>query len=108
MTTLPRVALYARTAQASSAIVIDHQLAELRAFCDERDWPVAAIYQDTGKTRVSLRKMLDHARQTPDSFEAIVVRDVARISRQQSEVVTFMKEINKLGIQLAIVHGPQA
>ncbi len=97
------VALYARSAVAGfGENGIEAQLAELRAYCEKRGWVVTVDYSDAGKSRQGLGSLLEAIRTGSRAFDAILVRDIQRISRDTAEIATFMNKINAANIELVV------
>lgn len=97
------VALYARSAVAGFGDNgIKSQLAELRAYCEKRSWAVTADYSDAGQSRQGIDSMLEAIQTGSHAFDAILVRDIQRISRDTAEVATFMNKIDGANIELVV------
>jgi DNA invertase Pin-like site-specific DNA recombinase len=67
----------------------ENQLAGIRTFADERGFEVVCVYEDAGRSGITLegrdamRRLLDDVREGRADFEAILVYDVSRWGRFQ-------------------------
>ena len=80
-------AIYARySTDRQDARSIDDQVRRCRRFAEERDYRIAAEYSDAARSgatldRDGMRRLLAAARARPAPFEAVLVDDLSRLSR---------------------------
>jgi site-specific DNA recombinase len=88
-----KVAIYARISTDRGEQNIKQQVAHVRSFCKRKGYEIYKVYKDekTGKTkqRNDYQKMLLHWEQ--GKFEALVVQDVDRLTRNYYDGVALEK-----------------
>lgn len=100
---MKRVAIYARVS--TNDQTTENQLRELQHVALRRNWEVVEIYQDQGLSgakgrdqRPAFDKLLKDA--TKRRFDIIVSWSVDRLGRSLQHLVSFMSEIEALGVGL--------
>ncbi len=102
-----RVALYARHSTAGQDRSVPAQIHRLRAVATAGDATVVAEYADeavTGavlRTRAAVQDMLANA--ADGDFEAVLIEDLSRISRDQADVATIHKHLSFHDVALVSV-----
>jgi len=100
------VALYARySTDRQDSRSIEDQLRRCRAWAKGHDFQVAAEYQDAAQSGASLNRagmqhLLAAARSKPRPFEAILVDDLSRLSRDFIDTLNLRRELLALGVAL--------
>ncbi len=85
--TTPAAAIYARySTDRQDARSIDDQLRRCRRFAEERGYSVAVEFSDAAQSgatldRAAMQRLLAAARARPPAFEAVLVDDLSRLSR---------------------------
>lgn len=82
---------------------IEYQLTEIRRYCAENGITITATYTDKAKSgtnvdRSDFQKMLDAAQRK--EFDAVVIYDITRGSRDVADWFSFRKEMMRLGIRV--------
>jgi DNA invertase Pin-like site-specific DNA recombinase len=101
-----RAALYARVST-SAGQHPEMQIAELRAYCQRRDWIVSGEFVDAGvsgarERRPELDRMMLVARRR--EFDAVVVFRYDRFARSLRQLVNALAEFDALGIAFVSLH----
>lgn len=102
--TISRVALYIRVSTEEQALEgwsVDAQERVLREFCMGKNWQIAQVYKDEGRTgtntnRPGFQSMLRDARD--GKFDAIVVHKLDRFSRNLVDVLMTLDDLQKKGV----------
>jgi DNA invertase Pin-like site-specific DNA recombinase len=101
-----RAALYARVSTSAGQDPIV-QLRELREYCENRGWQIAAEFTDVGvsgakERRPQLNELLAACRRR--RFDAVVVYRYDRFARSLRQLVNALGEFEALGIQFISLH----
>ena len=101
-----RAALYARVSTSAGQDPIV-QLRELREYCQNRGWQIAAEFSDVGvsgakERRPQLDELLAGCRRR--SFDSVVVYRYDRFVRSLRQLVNALAEFEALGIQFVSLH----
>ena len=102
-----QAAAYARySTQNQTANSIAYQMEAIRKYCDEHDITIVATFSDEGESatntdRPGFQEMLAAAHRR--EFDAIVVYDISRGSRDVGDWFSFRKEMMLLGVQVIAV-----
>ena len=106
-----RVALYARHSTVAQDRSVPAQLARCRDVAKQNAAIVVAEYADKAKTgavletRPEAKSLLEHAEQ--GAFEAVLIEDLSRVSRDQADVATIYKVLTFHGVALiSVTEGP--
>ena len=98
-----RVAIYARVSTTSQTV--DNQIQELRAVASRLNYEIVAVFADQGISgskgrdqRPALDDLLKRA--TRREFDLIMVWSIDRLGRSIQHLVSFLNEIQALGIDL--------
>jgi DNA invertase Pin-like site-specific DNA recombinase len=102
LTTIIRVALYARVSTLNHHQDPELQLAELREYCLRRGWQSVAEYVDKGvsgskESRPALNRLMADAKQR--KFDVIVVWKLDRFARSLKHLVVALAEFESLGVE---------
>ncbi len=100
-----RVAIYARVSTSNQTV--ENQLAELRIVAERNQWNVVAEFSDNGISgtkgrdqRPAFDDLLKRA--TRREFDLIMVWAIDRLGRSIQHLVSFMTEIQSLGVDLYV------
>lgn len=100
-----RVALYARVS--TTAQTVENQLGELRAIAHRQGWHIVAELTDNGISgakgrlqRPAFDELLKRA--TRRQFDLIMVWAIDRLGRSIQQLVSFMNDLQALGIDLYV------
>lgn len=110
------IAIYARSAREEPQHVFSHvstQISELVAVCRSVGAAVAATFTDPATGDLSLdrpgmRALLKAAAVRPRGFNAVLVRDTARLSRNAIDVAILIERLGKLGVAVVIPNNGDA
>ena len=104
-----RAAIYARfSTDLQSDRSIDDQVALCRRWADRNSYEVVAEYSDRARTGTSilgrdgLLRLMDDAR--AGAFDAIVVEELDRLSRDQEDLPHIHKRMTHIGVEIVSVH----
>ena len=97
--TAPKVALYVRVS--TSDQTCENQLLELRRYCGARGWDIASEFRDEGvsgtkERRPALDRLAADARAR--RFDVLICWRLDRLGRSLKHLVTFLEELQHLGI----------
>lgn len=97
---IKKCAIYARVSTPDQCI--DNQLYDLRIFAEQRGFEVTAEYTDVGISgskarRPGLDRMLKDARRR--KFQVVIVSAFDRVARSTKHFLTFVDELDSLGIE---------
>jgi len=100
-----RVALYSRVSTHEQNASM--QIAELRAYCQRRQWDVAEEFTDTGvsgskESRPALNRLLVDAKRR--KFDCVLVYRYDRFARSLRQLVNALSEFDALGIHFVSLH----
>ena len=106
-----RCAAYARiSTDRQNPLSIEDQFRKCREFADRQGWAFAEAhaYSDealsgAGTDRPGLARLLRAALSTPAQFEAILVDDTSRLSRNKAAIETIFEKLNFAGVRLVAV-----
>jgi site-specific DNA recombinase len=106
-----RCAAYARySSEKQNSVSIDDQLRKCREHATRQGWRLLedCVYSDealsgAGADRPGLRALLDSALATPRAFDAVLVDDTSRISRNQGDVFRIFERLNFAGVRVVAV-----
>ncbi len=104
-----KTAIYVRVStdeQAKEGISMDAQIQKCKSYCDARDWEATQIYTDAGQSAGTMNrpavqqliKDLDHGK-----FQNILVYKFDRFSRNLRDLISFLDNIKKKGINFTSV-----
>lgn len=100
---IPRAAIYARrSTEEHQAASIATQVESATLFCAARGWQLAATYTDDGvsgsefERRPGLNTLLGATK----DFDVLVVRDLDRIGRDQTQVPLFLERLHAKGVEV--------
>ncbi|WP_339192768.1 recombinase family protein [Paenibacillus sp. FSL W8-1287] len=105
-----RVALYARTNQASNepnANSIEHQLDTMKAQCEREGKEIAAIFIDEGvsgndlEQAHSMKKLLKEAAE--GKFDEVLVHDLSRLGRKTVDVLGIVSELERIHVKVRLL-----
>jgi DNA invertase Pin-like site-specific DNA recombinase len=102
---MKRAAIYARVSTNSQNP--DMQLAELRAYCQNRGWQVVGEFVDTGisgskEKRPALDRLVALCRKR--ALDAVVVYRYDRFARSLRQLVNALEEFRSLGVDFVSLH----
>ena len=104
-----RAAAYARySTDNQDENSIAYQMAAIKEYCAQHDITITARYADEAKTGTNIQRadFLEMERAaTAGEFEAIVIYDISRGSRDVADWFQFRKDMMRLGIQVISVSG---
>lgn len=103
-----RVAIYARSASETTSYPTSHvstQIAELEGLCEQRRWRVSDCYVDRGTSGMStvrkgLHDLFRDAEARPRLFDAVLVRDLSRLSRSIKVAVALVEHLQAFGLEV--------
>jgi DNA invertase Pin-like site-specific DNA recombinase len=100
-----RVALYSRVS--TSEQNADMQIAELRAYCQRREWQIVEEFTDSGvsgskESRPALNRLLADAKRR--NFDCVLVYRYDRFARSLRQLVNALTEFDALGIAFVSLH----
>ena len=99
-----KAAAYARySTDNQTANSIAYQIAEIQKYCSEHDIMISATYTDEGETgtnlmRPGMQALLSAAQR--HEFDAVVIYDISRGSRDVSDWFSLRKDMMRLGIKV--------
>lgn len=104
MLTAAAYARYSTDKQTDNSIA--YQLTEIRAYCEDKQISIVATYTDEGQSgtntdRPGFLALMAAARQ--HAFDAVIVYDISRGSRDVADWFSFRKEMGRLGIRVVSV-----
>lgn len=107
-----KAALYLRVSteeQAEEGWSIDAQERALRTFCEDKHWHIVEVYKDEGRTgtntdRPGFKRMLRDAWER--KFDAIVVHKLDRFSRNLSDVLLTLTDLQSKGVSFVSATEP--
>ena len=98
-----RVAIYLRVSTGGQTT--ENQLQDLRAVAEQRGWEVVEVYADRGvsgakgrETRPAFDSLAKDAAR--GRFDVVAAWSLDRLGRSLHHVVSFMAELNELGVEL--------
>ncbi|HLW52957.1 MAG TPA: recombinase family protein [Candidatus Angelobacter sp.] len=96
-----RVALYARVSTSDKGQDPEMQLAELREYCERREWTIRREYVDSGisgakESRPELNRLMADAYRR--EFDTVLVWKVDRFGRSLKGLVTSLADLHALGV----------
>ncbi len=102
------VALYARVStskQAEKDLSIPDQLRQMREWCKQQGYPIAAEYVEPGASatddrRPVFQQMITDSCFSPSPFEGIVVHSLSRFFRDHVELGLYERKLRKAGVRL--------
>jgi DNA invertase Pin-like site-specific DNA recombinase len=100
-----RVAIYGRVSTVEQNAAM--QIAELRAYCARREWPIVEEFIDTGvsgtrESRPALNRLLVDAKRR--RFDSVLVYRYDRFARSLRQLVNALAEFDALGIHFVSLH----
>jgi site-specific DNA recombinase len=100
-----RVALYVRVSseEQKQGHTIDSQIAELRQFATQREWPVVEVYPDEAWSGAALaRPALDRLRDDAhkELFDAVLINDVDRLARDVTHLGIIKRDLEQSGVRV--------
>jgi site-specific DNA recombinase len=100
-----RVALYVRVSseEQKQGHTIDSQIAELRQFATQREWPVVEVYTDEAWSGAALaRPALDRLRDDAhkELFDAVLINDVDRLARDVTHLGIIKRDLEQSGVRV--------
>ena len=103
---MKRAALYARVSTRNGQNP-DMQIAELRVYCQRREWEAVGEYVDTGisgarEQRPALDRLLADCRKR--LVDAVIVYRYDRFARSLRQLVNALEEFRSLGIDFVSLH----
>ncbi len=106
-----RAALYLRVSgkrSVESNLSIPEQEAQLRRFCENSGWKVAAVYVEPGKSaktisRPQFRRMVEDAQALKCPFNKVVIWTTSRFSRRTDDYAIFERQLRNYGIDVVSV-----
>jgi len=100
-----KVALYVRVSseEQKQGHNIDSQIAELKQFAAQREWPVVDVYSDeawsgAALARPALDRLRDDARKK--LFEAVLINDVDRLARDVTHLGIIKRDLERSGVRV--------
>jgi len=98
----PRIAIYARVSTVGKGQSTEMQLADLREYCQSRDWTNTVEFIDEGvsgskASRPALDKMMADARRR--KFDVLLVWRLDRFGRTIKQLVGDMYELTECGVK---------
>jgi len=86
---MPNAAIYVRVStsrQAERDLSLPDQVAQCRAYCQQRDWSVVEVFNEPGASaldddRPAFQEMILKARAAAHPFDFVVVHSLSRFSR---------------------------
>jgi len=114
MSTIPKVAIYARCSaqrQAEKELSIPAQLDACRNTAKQRGWEVVAEFVDLAESartadRPQFQEMMAGARTKPRSFEHILVWKFSRFSRSREDSVLYKAMLRRAGVTIVSLNEP--
>ncbi len=109
-----RVCLYVRVSTARQAerdLSNPDQLGQLRKWCDSNGHKVVREYREEGASgttdkRPEFQKMINEAIQTPSPYEAVLVYDLSRFSRNLEHQGKYIRILEVAGVKLISITQP--
>jgi site-specific DNA recombinase len=100
-----RLALYVRVSsdEQREGHTIDSQIAELRHFADQKEWPVISVYADEAWSGAILaRPKLDQLRDDAHrgAFDAVLINDVDRLARDVTHLGIIKRDLERSGVRV--------
>ena len=100
-----RVALYARVSgeEQKQGHNIDSQIAELKQFASQREWPIIEVYTDEAWSGAALaRPALDRLRDDAGKkrFDVVLINDVDRLARDVTHLGVIKRDLERAGVQV--------
>jgi site-specific DNA recombinase len=100
-----KVALYVRVSseEQKQGHTIDSQIAELRQFAVQREWPVVGVYTDEAWSGAALaRPALDRLRDDAhkELFDAVLINDVDRLARDVTHLGIIKRDLERSGVRV--------
>src|SRR6266568_171784 len=100
-----RLALYVRVSsdEQREGHTIDSQIAELRQFAAQKEWPVISVYADEAWSGAALaRPKLDEMRDDAHKgvFDAILINDVDRLARDVTHLGIIKRDLERSGVRV--------
>jgi len=105
-----KVAVYRRTdSGGQTEFSLLSQLDKIRKYCDENNMQIGAIYTDAGFSGINMERP-ELMRLLSDSecslFDAVVVYDLSRLTRNVSDYFTIKETLRGKGVNLIICSEP--
>src|SRR5450755_637114 len=100
-----KVALYVRVSgeEQKQGHNIDSQIAELKQFATQREWPVFEVYSDETWSGAALaRPALDKLRDDAGKklFDAVLINDVDRLARDVTHLGIIKRDLERSGVKV--------
>ena len=108
---MKRAAIYVRVSTARQAerdLSIPDQIAQCKAWCDQRDYVVAEMFCEPGASaldedRPVFQEMIFKAKRSDKPFEVVVVHSLSRFSRDTLHSELYVRELRKAGVELVSI-----
>jgi len=102
------VAIYLRSAtidQTDPQSSLENQRREVLEYAERQNWRIVETYADLGKSgadfsRPGFQRMISDASKTPKPFDAILVREYSRFSRDLPQGLHYEAKLKKCGVEI--------
>ena len=102
-----KVALYCRVSTSTKEQTTENQRLELKSYCDRMNYEIVKIYEDEVSGAKSREKRPAYNELCQDAFlkkfDAIIGWDVSRFGRSMKEFVSFLSDMDDIGIGVIAV-----
>jgi site-specific DNA recombinase len=108
---MTNAAIYVRVStsrQAERDLSMPDQIAQCRAYCEQRGWTVTDVFEEPGASaldddRPSFQEMIFKATRPERPFGAVVVHSLSRFSRDALHSELYIRQLAKAGVQLVSI-----
>ncbi|WP_439543388.1 recombinase family protein [Hyphomicrobium sp.] len=111
MNRVTTAAVYVRVStsrQAERDLSLPDQIAQCRAYCEQRGWLVAEIFSEPGASaldddRPAFQEMIFKATRIDKPFDYVVVHSLSRFSRDSLHSEMYVRQLRKAGVELVSI-----
>ncbi len=108
---MKRAAIYVRVStmrQAERDLSIPDQIAQCRAWCEQRGYAIAEIFSEPGASaldedRPVFQEMIYKAKRADSPYDLVVVHSLSRFSRDTLHSELYVRELAKVGVALVSI-----
>lgn len=108
---MTRAAIYVRVSTARQAerdLSLPDQVAQCRAYCEQRGWEVVEIFSEPGASaldddRPVFQEMIYKATRADQPFDHVVVHSLSRFSRDALHSELYVRQLRKAGVDLVSI-----